>query len=143
MWQSATTAARDESAQSRSLPQVLLSIVQQRGRPLTVKEILEALVVSNFPTTSSNFPKRVRNKVDALVKKGLLRRTDTDKGMAVSLPKTASRATPTPPANTRKKPAGTNGQAASHGSPSALAPCEGKLSLRALLTRCWREANAP
>ncbi len=57
-----------------TLSRFLEDLVQQAGRPITVKELTEKVVQDQFPTTSRDIPKLVKNKVSELVKRGVLQR---------------------------------------------------------------------
>ena len=56
---------------SVTLTQLLVQIVAQAGRPITIKELAAEVVRRKYPTTSQNLPALVGERVKYLVKKGL------------------------------------------------------------------------
>jgi hypothetical protein len=77
-----------------SLPQLLVRIVGQAGRPITAKELAQEALRQKYTTTSRDFPALVENRVGELVKKGLLRRAPAQGGVLPGQPRSAAKAAP-------------------------------------------------
>jgi hypothetical protein len=129
-----------------TLPGLLVDLVRAAGRPLTVKEMTASVVRAKFPTTSRNLSKLVKNKIGALVKRGLLRRAEGRPGVVVAQPQ-ATRQAPAAKATAYGPTSGRNGQAA----PKAAArvqpakPVQGQaqVSLAEVLLRLLAKSSRP
>jgi hypothetical protein len=64
-----------------SLPKLLVQIVNEAKRPITVKELTGEVVRRKYPTTSQRLLDIVETRVLELVKKGLLRRAPNQAGL--------------------------------------------------------------
>ena len=82
-------------APSISLPKLLVDIVRKAKRPLATKELLEAVVRSKYPTTSTNFQAVIETRVGELARKGILKRAGDRQGIVLGKVKSNS---PTEPA---------------------------------------------
>jgi hypothetical protein len=64
-----------------SFPQFLADIVGEVKRPITTRELTEEVVRRKFPTTSTNIQAMVETRVYDLIRKGVLRRSGSQKGV--------------------------------------------------------------
>ncbi len=123
-----------------SLPELLVALVRQAGRPMTAKDLTAEVTRRKFPTTSRNLAKTIQTRVDALVQRGILRRATGQPGVVpVEAPEagkpTATKVTPGHGANARQ---GATGKAPTSGTSSGKID---KRSLRDVLTDLL--ANSP
>ena len=77
----ATTKPEIKPSGSVTLAQLLVQIVSQAGRPITIKELAAEVVRRKHPTISRNIPALVADQVKKLVKKGFLRRAPNHLGV--------------------------------------------------------------
>jgi hypothetical protein len=122
-----------------SLPEMLLRIVRERGRVVTVKELSAELVARKFPTASNNLERMVGNRVHDLIKKGLLARARRKKGVVLG----ASKPGPKAKRGRPKKNPDASAHAASNGSAPAADANGRKLSLRDLLSELLAKSPQP
>jgi hypothetical protein len=66
-----------------SLPKLLVDIVRRAQRPMTTKELLDAVIRRKYPTTSSNLQAMIETRVGELVGKEFLRRLDGQPGVVL------------------------------------------------------------
>jgi hypothetical protein len=129
-----------------TLPGLLVDLVRAAGRPLTVKELTASVVRAQFPTTSRNISRLVKNKVGELVKRGLLRRAEGQPGVVLAKPQ-AAKQLPTVKTLVHGQPSGRNGKAAAKAAVPAQAakPATGqaKVSLAELLLRLLTKSSRP
>jgi hypothetical protein len=64
-----------------SLSELLVQIVREAKRTITIKELATEVVRRHYPSTSKNLPKTVEARVSDLVKKGSLRRAPSQAGV--------------------------------------------------------------
>ena len=126
------------SAPSLSLPQLLPVLLHAAGRPLSIKELTEA-VQRKDPKRAGDLPKQVSTRVGELVKKGTLRRT---KDKAVTLPPNLNGQKPA--TSTAKAPAKTPSPtpAKSQG-PAPAKPGREQPALPSVLTRILATSDKP
>jgi cell division septum initiation protein DivIVA len=138
--QPSATISSAESAAKQTLPQVLVAIVREKGRPVKVAELSDELVRRKYPTTSTNLPKMVGIKVADLINKGVLKRSEGQEGVTLAQAKKAS----TTPAKTAatKTPA-SNGQASRDGSTGKQPRTTETPPLRDVLTELLRASKKP
>src|SRR5262249_52391747 len=78
-----------------SLPNLIVAIVREKGKPVTIKELVEELDRRSYPTNSGNLSKMVGNRLHDLVKKKVLARFGRGRGKGVVLARSGG-ATSTP-----------------------------------------------
>jgi hypothetical protein len=81
-----TPAAAPKAApgQTVTLPQLLVQLVRQAQRPVTIKELAEQVVQSKYPTTTRNIPQLVKSRVGELLRKGVFRRLAEQPGVVLA-----------------------------------------------------------
>jgi hypothetical protein len=124
----APAASRARPGKAPTLPETLLDILRQAGRPLTVKELADEIVRRRYPTRSGNVHGMVQTRVREMVARGVLRRAPANRpGFEAAGP--AARAS----AAAKSRPA----------EPAPRTAPAGRPSLRDLLTRLLRRARRP
>ncbi|MFN4259705.1 MAG: hypothetical protein ACK4RK_10430 [Gemmataceae bacterium] len=122
-----------------SLPDMLLAILQETGRPMTVKELSEELGRRQYQTTSKNVPGLVQTRVKDLLQRGMLRRSSGQPGVELVA------APPSPPpaltvAEVKEKPTSakktTPAEATTNGQST-------QLTLREVLTQTLAKSRKP
>jgi hypothetical protein len=78
-----TLAPTDKPAQ-QSLAALIVSMIQQAGHPLTVKQLTEEARRQGFPSTSADFAEVVKSRVAGLRKKGILQRAADQPGYTLT-----------------------------------------------------------
>ncbi len=135
--QTAPPPAKGEPA--LSMPQLLPVLLREAGRPLTIKELTEAVRSRRPAGQSADLLKQVSTRVSELVKKGVLRRTPDQKAVTVPGSPNGKKAAP-PPAKA----------AAPKQSPPPAKPAKSKAppereqpSLQAVLTKILADSPKP
>jgi hypothetical protein len=82
-----------------TLADALLEAAREAGRPLTARELGEALVRRRFPTTSGNITALVQNRLTGLLKEGVFRRAEGQPGFVLGTAATATSPAATTPGN--------------------------------------------
>jgi hypothetical protein len=117
----------------------LVRVVRQAGRPLTNKELAEAVRRRKFPTKTSDLAKQVATRVGDLIKKGHLRRTPD--GTAVTLPEGGNgKPDAQAKAQSKQKPAPAAAQAKGT---AAAKRGDKQPSLKSVLTKLLGKADRP
>ncbi len=124
-----------QPATSLSLPQLLIGILRESGRPMTTKDLAEELVRRKFSTTSTNLPKMVGSRVYDLMEKGVVARAKGQEG--VVLVQSAA------PATTGGTKPDTNGQVAGKDTQASVAGQPQPKSLRDLMTHLLARSDRP
>jgi hypothetical protein len=100
---------------SSSFPMYLVNLVEQANRPITVKELAEAVIENKYPTNSKNLQGMIQTRVYDLVSKGFLKRradgglvlgkaaAKTSNGAPQAVPKKAAVSRPAKPVEAKKK----------------------------------------
>jgi uncharacterized protein YhaN len=77
---------RDGRAGQPSLPELIVILLREAGRPLTVKELGQEIKRRGFRSQSSNFPKMLAVRVRELKRKGVLRGAVGQSGFVLAQP---------------------------------------------------------
>ena len=120
-----------------SLPKLLVEIVKEAKRPVTIKELASEVVRRHYRSSSTSLPKTVETRVSELVKKGLLRRAPNKAGVLPGRKSPSAKAS-SPAAADVSKPT-TVDQAAS----KAAAGAAGELTLAAAVTKVLAASVKP
>jgi len=80
----APTKPETKLSGSVTLLQLLVQIVAQAGRPITIKKLAAEVVRRKYPTSSQNLPALIGERVKYLVKKGRLRRAPNRQGVLLA-----------------------------------------------------------
>jgi hypothetical protein len=75
-----------------SLPQLLVELVKQANRPLTIKQLTVEVVRRKYPTTTRNIPGLIKSRVTELVRKGTFRRAANQPGVLLAQPASPTKA---------------------------------------------------
>jgi septal ring factor EnvC (AmiA/AmiB activator) len=67
-----------------SLPALLVVLVREAGRPLSLQELVAQVKKRGFQSTSTNFAKMVQTRVYDLLKKGLVVRSADQSGFVIA-----------------------------------------------------------
>jgi hypothetical protein len=67
-----------------SLPQLLVELVKQANRPLTIKQLTQEVVRRKYPTTTRNIPGLIKSRVTELIRKGTFRRAANQPGVVLA-----------------------------------------------------------
>jgi hypothetical protein len=89
-----------------TLPELMVSLLREAGRPLTVKELGQEIQRQGFQSQSSNFPRMVAVRARELKRKGILRGAVGQPGFVLAQPsdgKMRKEAQPAP-RNTKSRP---------------------------------------
>jgi hypothetical protein len=79
----ATPKPATKSVSGLSLPQMLVKLIKQANRPLTIKELAEELVRHKFPSKTNNLSALIKSRVSELIKRGVLRRAGAQPGVVL------------------------------------------------------------
>ncbi len=120
-----------------SLPKLLVQIVKEAKRSMTIKELASEVVRRKYPSTSKSLSKTVETRVSELVKKGLLRRAPNQAGVLPGQKPPPSKAQKTVAAGV-SKPA-----TAASAPPVASAGANGGLTLAAAVTKVLAASAKP
>jgi hypothetical protein len=129
-----------------SLPQLLVNLVRKAQQPMTVPQLVDAVIRLEFPTTSRHVPAMIRTRVKELVKKGLLRPAKGQPGFVPGrrIPE-AARSGSKSGADNRPQPA-KNGRGATSKKPAAKNQAGAGTEqppLRVVLTRLLTKSRRP
>ena len=120
-----------------SLPKLLVQIVREAKRPITIKELASEVVRRHYPSTSKSLPNIVETRVAELVKKGLLRRAPDQAGVLPGRMAPAAKA-PSPAAAAVSKPA-----TAAQSTSKVTAGTASELTLAAAVTKVLAASAKP
>jgi hypothetical protein len=67
-----------------SMPQLLVQLVQQANRPMTLKDLTQEVVRRKVPTRTHNIPGLIKSRISELVKKGILSRASDQPGVVLA-----------------------------------------------------------
>jgi septal ring factor EnvC (AmiA/AmiB activator) len=67
-----------------SLPALLVVLIREAGRPLSLQELVAQVKKRGFQSTSTNFAKMVQTRVYDLLKKGLIVRAPDQSGFVIA-----------------------------------------------------------
>ena len=86
-----TPVALKETA-ALSLPALLVVLIREAGRPLSLHDLVAQVKKRGFQSTSTNFAKMLKTRVYDLLKKGLIVRAPDQSGFIIS--KSGNKSTP-------------------------------------------------
>jgi septal ring factor EnvC (AmiA/AmiB activator) len=67
-----------------SLPAMIVAIIGEAGRPLSVQQLVAQVKQRGFRSTSANFDKMLKTRLYDLLKKGLIKRTVDQSGFVLA-----------------------------------------------------------
>jgi hypothetical protein len=127
-----TLPAKGRRGKRLKLPGLIVKLIHEAGRPLTVKELAQEVKRRRFPTKSKDIALLVQARVYEMVKKGALARADGQSGFVLGSGGQQLRGSTTAPAR-KAKAAG----------PSRTGRRGGQPPLREVLTKILEKCKDP
>jgi hypothetical protein len=138
---SSAKAGKAQTQRTLSLPNLLLAILTEAARPMTVSELTKEAKRRGFRTKSKNFAKNVESRAYDLQKRGLIRHPDGRPGFELDV---GAKRTPLPRAKQSKGTGAKNGSASAKLVQPSLARFGGnRLPLHQVVTNILGKSQSP